>query len=60
VVGKGAVNRREQGLAILRVDWLCRAPYEWGEHADIAKRYGVTTAEIERLTHGSAAGRLER
>ena len=55
LVGKGAISRREQELAILRVGWLCRAPYEWGEHADIAKRYGVTAAEIERVTHGSAA-----
>jgi alkylhydroperoxidase family enzyme len=55
LVTKGAIGRREQELAILRVGWLCRAPYEWGEHVDIAKRYGVSDEEIERVTHGSAA-----
>jgi alkylhydroperoxidase family enzyme len=55
LVTKGAIGRREQELAILRVGWLCRAPYEWGEHVDIAKRYGISAEEIERVTQGSAA-----
>lgn len=55
LLGKGALPPRERELAILRVGWLCGAPYEWGEHVDIAKRYGVTTEEIERVTHGSSA-----
>ena len=37
------------------VGWWCRAPFEWGEHVDIAKRYGVTDEEVERVTHGSSA-----
>jgi 4-carboxymuconolactone decarboxylase len=55
LVTKGAISRREQELAILRVGWLCRAPYEWGEHVDIAKHNGVSAEEIERTTQGSAA-----
>jgi 4-carboxymuconolactone decarboxylase len=51
----GAVPPRERELAVLRIGWLCRAPYEWGEHVDIAKRYGVSREEIERLTQGSSA-----
>jgi alkylhydroperoxidase family enzyme len=51
---KGALSPRERELAVLRVGWLMRAPYEWGEHVDIAKRYGVTADEIERVTQGSA------
>jgi alkylhydroperoxidase family enzyme len=54
-VTRGAISRRDQELAILRVGWLCRAPYEWGEHVDIAKRYGVSAEEIERVTLGSSA-----
>jgi alkylhydroperoxidase family enzyme len=34
---------------------LCRAPYEWCQHVDIAKRYGVTAEEVERATRGSSA-----
>ncbi len=55
LAAKGAIPPRERELAILRTAWLCRAPYEWGEHVDIAKRYGVTAQEIERCTEGSAA-----
>jgi 4-carboxymuconolactone decarboxylase len=52
---KGQLPGRERELAVLRIGWLCRAPYEWGEHVDIAKRYGITDEEIERVTRGSSA-----
>lgn len=52
---RGKIPPRERELAILRIGWLCRAPYEWGEHVDIAKRYGLTSEEIERATAGSSA-----
>ncbi len=52
---KGAIPPRERELAVLRVGWWCQAPYEWGEHVDIAKRYGVTADEVERVTQGSTA-----
>jgi 4-carboxymuconolactone decarboxylase len=55
LLGKGTLNARERELAVLRVGWLCRAPYEWCQHVDIAKRYGVTVEEIERATRGSSA-----
>ncbi len=51
----GAIPVRERELAIMRVGWLCRAPYEWGQHVIIAKRYGITTDEVDRVTHGSSA-----
>lgn len=51
------VPPRERELAVLRIGWLLRSPYEWGEHVDVAKRYGVTSEEIERTIMGpSAAG----
>jgi 4-carboxymuconolactone decarboxylase len=52
---KSAIPPRERELAILRVGWLCRAPYEWGEHVDIAKRYGMSSEEIDRVRQGSSA-----
>jgi alkylhydroperoxidase family enzyme len=55
LLGKGELNPRERELAVLRVGWLCRAPYEWCQHVDIAKRYGVTAEEVERATRGSSA-----
>lgn len=55
LLGKGEISPRERELAILRVGWWCRAPFEWGEHVDIAKRCGITSEEIERVRQGSSA-----
>ena len=52
---QGKVPARERELAVLRIGWLLRAPYEWGEHVDIGKRYGVTAEEIERVIEGPDA-----
>jgi 4-carboxymuconolactone decarboxylase len=51
----GKVPFRERELAVLRIGWLARAPYEWGEHVDIGRRCGLESAEIERVTRGSSA-----
>ena len=51
----GRLPARERELAVLRVGWLMRAPYEWGQHVAIAKRYGLSDEEVERVTQGSAA-----
>ncbi len=55
VLFQGRIPARERELAVLRVGWLTRAPYEWGQHVQIAKRYGLSDAEVERVTQGSAA-----
>jgi 4-carboxymuconolactone decarboxylase len=51
----GTLTPRDRELAILRTGWLCKAPYEWGEHVKIGKRVGLTPEEIERATRGSTA-----
>jgi len=51
----GRLSPRERELAVLRIGWLLGAPYEWGEHVVIAKRYGMTADEVERTTQGSTA-----
>jgi len=55
LLGKGVLALRDRQLAILRVSWLCQAPYVWGEHVKHSKRIGLTSEEIERVTHGSTA-----
>lgn len=55
VLYNGMIPPRERELAVLRGAWLCRAPFEWGEHVRIGQRYGITPEEIERVTVGSAA-----
>jgi alkylhydroperoxidase family enzyme len=51
----GRLPPRDRELAVLRIGWLMRAPYEWGEHVKIAKRHGVAAEEIERVIEGAAA-----
>lgn len=55
VLFKGEIPVRERELAVLRVAWLCRAPYEWGQHVEIAKRFGMPAQDIERVIQGSSA-----
>jgi len=52
---RGKIPPRARELAVLRIGWLSRAPFEWGEHVDISKRYGVSDEEVERVTQGSSA-----
>ncbi len=41
---------------MLRVAWLCQAPFEWGEHVENAKRIAqLTSAEIQRVKDGGGA-----
>lgn len=46
---------RLRELVVLRVGWLCRSPYEWGQHVHVGRRVGVTDADLERLAAGPAA-----
>ena len=43
-----SLDPRDRELAILRTGWLCGAPYEWGEHVDIGKRY-ATLAFLQQI-----------
>jgi len=48
---------RERELVILRIGWLCRAEYEWGQHRLIALGAGISEDEIARVAEGpDAAG----
>lgn len=51
----GKIAPRERELVILRTGWLCRAPFEWGEHVKFALNLGVTPEEIEWVKLGSEA-----
>lgn len=55
LLGRGTLNPRHREIAVLRIGWLCQAPYEWGEHVIVAKKVGLTSEDIERITIGSAA-----
>lgn len=55
LAAKGSIPGRDRELAVLRLALLARAPFEWCEHVDIAKAFGVTPEEIERVIEGSSA-----
>jgi alkylhydroperoxidase family enzyme len=55
VLFNGRIPVRERELAILRIGWLCRAPYEWGQHVAIAYRMGLGQEDILRARVGSSA-----
>ncbi len=47
---------RDREIVILRMGWLCQAPYEWSQHARIAKAsVGMTDAELHRIAAGPSA-----
>jgi alkylhydroperoxidase family enzyme len=54
-----ALSMRDREFAVLRIAWLCQAPYEWGEHVLIGKRFGLSTDDIARVIDGPAAHGLD-
>lgn len=52
VLGKSTLAVRERELVILRIGYLCRAGYEWGQHVEIARRAGMSDDEIRSAKTG--------
>jgi len=55
VLGKSTLPARERELVILRIGYLCRSGYEWGQHVVIARAAGVTDDEIRCVKQGADA-----
>jgi 4-carboxymuconolactone decarboxylase len=55
VLFKSTLSPRDRELLILRIGWLCRSGYEWGQHVRIGLEAGLTDDEIERITRGTDA-----
>jgi alkylhydroperoxidase family enzyme len=55
VLAKNSLPPRERELVILRIGWLCRSGYEWGQHVNIGKASGLTDEEIARIAKGPDA-----
>jgi alkylhydroperoxidase family enzyme len=51
----GELPERDRELLVLRTAWNCRSEYEWGQHVAVAKKVGLTDAEIERIPQGPEA-----
>jgi alkylhydroperoxidase family enzyme len=59
LLARGALSLRDRELAVLRIAWLCQAPYEWGEHVLVGKRFGFTSEDIARVVCGPNAEGLD-
>jgi alkylhydroperoxidase family enzyme len=55
VLAKSSLPPRDRELVILRIGWLCRAGYEWGQHVLIGRASGLTDEEIARIPDGPDA-----
>jgi 4-carboxymuconolactone decarboxylase len=55
VLGKSTLPAREREILILRIGWLCRSGYEWGQHVVIGKAAGLSDEEIARIAQGPDA-----
>ena len=55
IMAKSSLAVREREILILRIGWLCKSGYEWGQHVLIGKRCGMTDQEIENIRTGSDA-----
>lgn len=55
VLGGDLLSRRDVELAILRVAYRTRAPYEWANHAVAAQLAGIPAEEIRAVTDESAS-----
>jgi 4-carboxymuconolactone decarboxylase len=52
---RNALPAREREIVILRIGFLCKAGYEWAQHAPIGIRAGLTDDEVERIKAGAGA-----
>jgi len=55
VLGKSTLPPREREIVILRIGYLCKAGYEWGQHVLIARRSGLSDDEIRKIKVGPSA-----
>ncbi len=53
VLAKSTLSPRDREIAILRIGWLCRAEYEWGQHVLIARALG-RDGRGDRADHATA------
>ncbi len=51
-----SISARHREMAMLRMGWLCQSPYEWSQHARIAKASaGMNDAEIRAIAADPAS-----
>jgi alkylhydroperoxidase family enzyme len=54
VLRQSRFDARLRELIILRIGWLCRSGYEWTQHSRLARREGMSDAQIEAIKVGAS------
>jgi 4-carboxymuconolactone decarboxylase len=53
LLSESTLPAQDREIIILRMGWLCQAPYEWAQHARIAKASAnMTDADVLRISQG--------
>ncbi len=52
---KSSLPARDRELVILRMAWLARCRYEWGQHLSLGREAGLDDEEMQRIKTGPQA-----
>ncbi len=55
ILRESTLPPRDREILILRIGWLCRAEYEFGQHTLVGQSVGLKPEEIKRITLGANA-----
>ena len=55
ILRDSTLPKRDREILILRIGWLCRSEYEFGQHSLIGQRAGLKPEEIIRIIAGPEA-----
>lgn len=55
ILNQSTLPARDREMLILRIGWLCRSEYEFGQHTRIGQQAGLTPEEILNITRGPDA-----
>lgn len=53
IMGKSSITLRDREIIILRMGWLCKSGYEWGQHVVIGLQCDLSADEIEQIKTGA-------
>jgi 4-carboxymuconolactone decarboxylase len=55
IASESTLEPRHRELLILRTAWLARSEYVWAQHAEVARKAGITSDELTRIARGPDA-----
>lgn len=55
IASESTLTPRQRELLILRTAWLARSEYVWAQHADLARKAGLSGDELTRIARGPDA-----